>query len=62
MKLFIAAVALLLVGAVAIAQTVRRATYRHGGGMFGEHTLEFYAHRLDLTDAQQSQLKDSMAK
>ena len=62
MKLFIAAVALLLVGAVAIAQTVRRATYRHGGGMFGEHTLEFYAHRLDLTDAQQSQLKDIMAK
>ena len=62
MKLFIAALALLLVGAVAIAQTVRRATYRHGGGMFVEHTLEFYAHRLDLTDAQQSQLKDIMAK
>jgi protein CpxP len=62
MKLFIAAVALLVVGAVAIAQTVRRATYRHGGGMFGEHTLEFYGHRLDLTDAQQSQMKDIMAK
>ena len=62
MKLFIAAVAMLLVGAAAIAQTVRRATYRHGGGMFGEHMLAFYAHRLDLTDAQQSQLKDIMAK
>ncbi|HSS98666.1 MAG TPA: Spy/CpxP family protein refolding chaperone [Terriglobales bacterium] len=62
MKIFIAAVALLLVGAVALAQTVRRAAYRHGGGMFGERMLSFYAHRLDLTDAQQSQLKDIMAK
>src|SRR5262245_48490151 len=62
MKIFIAAVVLLLVGAVAIAQTVHRAAYRHGGGMFGEHMLAFYAHKLDLTDAQQSQLKDIMAK
>jgi len=61
-KIFIAAVAVLLVGAVAIAQTVRRATYRHGDGMFGERMLSFYAHRLDLSDAQQSQLKDIMAK
>src|SRR5690349_19165828 len=39
MKIFIAAVVLLLVGAVAIAQTVHRATYRHGDGMFGERML-----------------------
>ena len=62
MKIFIASVVVLLVGAVAIAQTVRRAAYGHGGGMFGERMLSFYAHKLDLTDAQQSQLKDIMAK
>lgn len=62
LKIFIAAVAVLLVGAVAIAQTVHRASYGRGGGMFGEHMLAFYAHRLDLTDAQQSQLKDIMAR
>jgi len=62
MKIFIASVALLLVGAAAIAQTVRRASYGHRGGMLGEHMLAFYAHKLDLTDAQQSQLKDIMAK
>ena len=62
MKIFIASVVVLLVGAVAIAQTVHRAAYRHGGGMFSEHMLSFYAHKLDLTDAQQSQLKDIMAK
>src|SRR5262245_3296854 len=62
MKIFVAAVVLLLVGAVAIAQTVRRAAYGHRGGMFGEHMLAFYAHKLDLTDAQQSQLKDIMSK
>jgi protein CpxP len=62
MKIFLAAVAIVLVGAVGAAQTVRRAGYRHGDGMFGEHMLAFYAHRLDLTDAQQSQLKDIMAR
>ena len=62
MKIFIAAVAILLVGAVAIAQTMRRAAYGHRDGMFGGHMLAFYAHKLDLTDAQQSQLKDIMAK
>ena len=61
-KIFIAAIAVLLIGAVAIAQTVRRTAYRHGGGMFGEHMLAFYAHKLDLSDAQQSQLKDILTK
>ena len=61
-KIFIAAVVLLLVGAVAIAQTVRRAAFRHDGGMFGDHMLLFYAHKLDLSDAQQSQLQDIIAK
>jgi protein CpxP len=61
-KIFIAAIALILLGAAAVSQTVRRAAYGHDGGMFGGHMLAFYAHRLDLTDAQQSQVKDIMAK
>ncbi len=61
-KIFIAAVALILLGAAAVSQTIHRAAYGHGGGMFSGHMLGFFAHRLDLTDAQQSQVKDIMAK
>lgn len=61
-KIFIAAVAILLLGAIAVSQTIRRAAYRRDGGMFGEHMLAFYAHRLDLSDAQQAQVKDIMTK
>jgi len=62
MTIFIASVAILLVGAGGLAQTVHRAAYVYRDGMFGDHMLAFYAHKLDLTDAQQSQLKDIMAK
>ena len=62
MKIFIATVALVLLGAVAVSQTIKRAGYGHGHGMFGGHMLGFFAHRLDLTDAQQAQVKDIMAK
>lgn len=51
----------LLVVAVAFAQTVRRA-HMHGDGMFGGHALHFMARYLDLTDAQQAQAKDILAK
>ena len=62
-KIFIAAIALVLLGAVAVSQTMRRTGYGHGHGMFGEaRMLGFFAHRLDLTDAQQSQIKDIIAK
>jgi periplasmic protein CpxP/Spy len=61
-KIFIAAVAILLLGAIAVSQTIRKAGYRHRGGMFGGHMLAFYAHRLDLTEAQQAQMKDIMTK
>jgi protein CpxP len=62
-KIFVAAVALVLLGAVAVSQTMHRAGYGHGHGMFGEgRMLGFFAHRLDLTDAQQTQIKDIMAK
>ncbi len=61
-KIFIAAAAVVLLGAVAVSQTLRRASYGHGRGMFGEHMLAFYARKLDLTDAQQAQVKDILAK
>ena len=61
-KIFIAVAALVLLGAVAVSQTVRRMGYGHGRGMFGGHMLAFYAHKLDLTDTQQSQVKDILAR
>jgi protein CpxP len=61
-KILIASIALILLGAVAVSQTILRAGYGHGRGMFGGHMLAFYAHKLDLTDAQQSQIKDIMDK
>jgi protein CpxP len=63
-KIFITAFALILLGAAAVSQTVKRAGYWHGGhGMFGGgHMLAFFSHYLDLTDAQQAQVKEIMAK
>src|SRR5580704_12745589 len=59
----IAAVVLVLavMAAIAVSQTVRRAHMR-GDGMFGGPMLGFYAHQLDLTDAQKAQMKAIMAK
>jgi len=64
----ILAVALLLavLGAIAVSQTVRRAHMR-GDGMFagampGGHMMGYFVHQLDLTDAQQAQVKEIMAK
>jgi periplasmic protein CpxP/Spy len=62
-KIFIVAVTLVLLGAVAVSQTMRRTGYGRGHGMFGEgRMMAFFAHRLDLTDAQQAQVKDILAK
>jgi Spy/CpxP family protein refolding chaperone len=63
------AVALLLavMAAIGVSQTVKRAHMR-GEGMFGDgmlgggHMMGFLAHKLDLTDAQQTQVKEIMAK
>jgi Spy/CpxP family protein refolding chaperone len=59
----IAAVVLTLavMAAIAVSQTVRRAHMR-GDGMFGGPMLGYYVHKLDLTDAQQAQVKGIMAK
>jgi Spy/CpxP family protein refolding chaperone len=67
-------VALLLavMAAIGVSQTVKRAHMRgdamFGGGMLGGemfgggHMMGFLAHKLDLTDAQQTQVKEIMAK
>src|SRR2546421_7417626 len=55
------ALVLTLTAAVGISQTVRRA-HMHGDGMFEGHMLHFFTDYLDLTDAQQAQVKDIMAK
>ena len=53
--------ALAVVAAIAVSQTVRGARMR-GDRMFGGPMLGFYVHKLDLTDAQQAQVKAIMAK
>jgi len=53
--------ALAVMAAIAVSQTVRRAHMR-GDGMFGGPMLGFYVHQLDLTDAQRAQVKAIMTK
>lgn len=53
--------ALALGGAIAVSQNVRKAHYR-GDGFMGGRMFEFFADYLDLTDAQQTQAKEIMAK
>ncbi len=69
-KIIVAALALTLVAAVAVSQTVVKHHHEGmawgggpmGGGPFGGHMLRFFTDYLDLTDAQQSQIKDILAK
>jgi len=60
-KILVTMLAVVLVGAAALAQGMRPG-HMHGDGMFGEHMLGFFADYLDLTDAQQAQIKQIMAK
>jgi len=60
-KIPLIALAAIVVVSVAVSQNVRRAHWR-GDGMVGGHGLAFFTHRLDLTDAQQAQAKDILAK
>lgn len=53
--------ALALAGAVAVSQTVNRGQM-HGDGMFSGHMLNFFTKYLNLTDAQQAQVKEILAK
>ena len=59
----IAVLALTLAAAVAVSQTVANGRHMHAMGMgFDEHMLTFMTDYLDLTDAQQVQVKDILAK
>ena len=53
------ALAIALLGSVAIAQGPPRGPM-HEGGFFGEHMMEFFSDYLNLSDAQQAQIKQIM--
>jgi len=53
------ALAFALLGSVAIAQGPPRGPM-HEGGFFGEHMLDFFSDVLNLSDAQQAQIKQIM--
>jgi Spy/CpxP family protein refolding chaperone len=53
--------AITLAAALALSQTVKPA-HMHGDGMFGEHRMGFFTDYLNLTDAQQTQIKQIMDK
>ena len=59
LKLLTATFALVLLSVFAVAQQHGEP---HEGGMLGGHGLEFFADYLDLTPAQQTQIKDTLAK
>lgn len=52
---------LAVMAAIAVSQTMKR-NHMRGDGMFGGHMLGYFVHKLDLTDAQQAQVKAIMAK
>src|SRR5690349_7015098 len=53
--------ALALGGALAVSQNVRKAHYG-GDGFMGGRMFDFFADYLDLSDAQQAQARELMAK
>lgn len=61
--LIITALALTLIAGVAVSQTVAKRAYMHRAQFgFSEHMLGFMTDYLDLSDAQQAQVKDILAK
>src|SRR5437764_642437 len=52
---------LAMVTSVAVSQTAKQG-HMHGDGMFGGPMLGYYVHQLDLTEAQQAQVKAIVAK
>jgi len=57
-KILAATLALALLVGIAVAHAGRR----HDGEFLGGHMLRFFTHYLDLTDAQQTQIKGILAK
>ena len=54
------AAGVVLLAAFAVAQSAAMPRHHHRGGMYGG--FGFFAHQLNLTDAQKSQMKDILAK
>jgi len=63
-KIMIAALVLILLVAVGVSQTVKRAHMHgmHGDGMFSEHAIGFLTDYLNLNEAQQAQAKEIFGK
>jgi Spy/CpxP family protein refolding chaperone len=61
-RVAVGVLAALLVVAGGITQSVRAAAEMRGEGMFGGHMVHFFSDYLDLTDAQQAQVKQVLAK
>ena len=65
-KILAVTLALTVMAAIGVSQTVKRAHMRgdgmFGGDMFGGPMMGFYGRKLDLTDAQRAQVKDIMTK
>ncbi len=65
-KILAVTLALTVMAAIGVSQTVKRAHMRgdgmFAGDMFGGHMLGFYGRKLDLTDAQRAQVKDIMTE
>jgi len=61
-KVLTTILAVALCAAMAFSQTATKPGPGMGFGGFGAHMLGFYADYLDLTDAQQAQVKDILAK
>lgn len=59
--ILIAGLAVALLAAVAVSATVRHGHMR-GHGVFGDHLLRMATRELNLSDAQQQQMKDIIAK
>lgn len=60
-KILIGALAIALLGAIAVSQTLKRVQMHHHG-MFDEHMLGFMTDYLGLSADQQAQVKQIMAK
>ena len=61
LKITLVGLALIVVGTVAVSQTIKRSHWEHDG-MFGGPGLGFLAHRLDLTDEQRAQAKEILSR
>jgi Spy/CpxP family protein refolding chaperone len=60
-KILIAVLAMALLGALAVSQTVKR-VHMHHEGIFGEHMLGMMTDYLGLSSDQQAQIKQIIAK